>query len=135
MSHKQAFTMLFHFIINLYHKIIHLHKEFVRPLISESASKSLVCSLVTSRFDYGNGLLRGVCTSSLSRIQRIKNTATRIITRTGKYDHITPMLVKLHWLPIEQWITGLVFCYFQLFILWTLKLIETHNLYKIEKSE
>lgn len=29
-------------------------------------------------------------------------TAARIITGTRKYDHITPVLVKLHWLPIKQ---------------------------------
>ncbi|XP_052713809.1 uncharacterized protein LOC128187403 [Crassostrea angulata] len=74
----------------------------IRPLISESASKTLVCSLVTSRLDYGNALIHGECTSSLSRLQRVQNTAARIITRTRKYDHITPVLVKLHWLPIEQ---------------------------------
>lgn len=83
-----------------YHQLRNIGR--IRPLISESASKTLVCSLVTSRLDYGNALLHGVCTSSLSRLQRVQNTAARIITRTRKYDHITPVLVKLHWLPIEQ---------------------------------
>lgn len=59
----------------------------------------LTCDL---SFDYGNALLHGVCTSSLSRLQRIQNTVAKIITRTRKYDHITPVLVKLHWLSIEQ---------------------------------
>lgn len=83
-----------------YHQLRNIGR--IRHLISESASKTFVCSLVTSRLDYGNTLLHGVCTSSLSRLHRVQNTAARIITRTRKYDHITPVLVKLHWLPIEQ---------------------------------
>lgn len=83
-----------------YHQLRNIGR--IRPLISESYSKALVCSLVTSRLDYGNALLHGVCSSSLSRLQTIQNTAVRIILRTRKYDHITPVLVKLHWLPIER---------------------------------
>ena len=45
----------------------------------------LVNALVTSRLDYGNALLYGIT----------KNT------RTKKMDHITPVLIRLHWLPVE----------------------------------
>ena len=73
----------------------------IRKYITESACKTLVCSLVTSRLDYGNVLLYGLSSGSLSRLQRIQNTAARIITRTKKQDHITPVLISLHWLPVE----------------------------------
>lgn len=73
----------------------------IRKLISENACKTLVCSLVTSRLDYGNALLYGLGSSFLSKLQRIQNTAARILTRTKKHDHITPVLVALHWLPVE----------------------------------
>jgi hypothetical protein len=33
--------------------------------------------------------------------QRVHNTAARLITRTKKTDHITPVLIRLHWLPVE----------------------------------
>lgn len=49
-------------------------------------------------------LLHGICTHSLSRLQRIQNRAARILTRSMENDNITPVLVKLQWLPIEQWI-------------------------------
>ena len=29
------------------------------------------------------------------------NTAVRILTRTNKFDHITPVLASLHWLPVK----------------------------------
>ena len=38
----------------------------------------------------------------LKRVQRIQNTAARILTRTRKHDHITPVLEALHWLPVVK---------------------------------
>jgi hypothetical protein len=31
----------------------------------------------------------------------VLNTAARILTRTHKFDHITPVLGSLHWLPVK----------------------------------
>ena len=33
--------------------------------------------------------------------QLVLNTAARILTRTKKLDHITPVLASLHWLPVK----------------------------------
>ena len=47
-------------------------------------------------------ILGGGCHSDqLARLQRIQNSAARLISRKRKYDHITPVLKELHWLPIE----------------------------------
>ncbi len=32
----------------------------------------------------------------------IENSAASLITDIYKYDHITPVLQELHWLPVEQ---------------------------------
>ena len=37
-----------------------------------------------------------------TNFQRIQNSLARVITNTSKYQHITPTLKKLHWLPIKQ---------------------------------
>jgi len=37
----------------------------------------------------------------LSRLQSVQNTAARTVTRTRKFEHITPILKKLHWLPVH----------------------------------
>jgi len=73
----------------------------IRSYISDDACKTLVCSLVTSRLDYGNALLYGVNRTVIDRLQRVQNTAARMITRRRKHDHITPTLVALHWLPVQ----------------------------------
>jgi len=38
----------------------------------------------------------------INRLQRIQNRTTHILTDTRKYDHITPILPKLYWLPVRQ---------------------------------
>ena len=38
----------------------------------------------------------------LNHFQRVQNIAARILTRTKKYDHITPILQHLHWLPVRK---------------------------------
>ena len=37
----------------------------------------------------------------LSKLQRLQNTAARLITLTPKFGHISPVLFKLHWLPVK----------------------------------
>ena len=74
----------------------------IRNYITEDACKTLVNSLVTSRLDYGNALLIGTSKQLTDKLQRVHNTAARIITRSkSKFDHITPVMIDLHWLPIE----------------------------------
>ncbi len=63
--------------------------------------KKLVHAFMTSRLDYCNALL-GVCpASSINKLQVVQNAAARVLTRSRKYDHITPILQSLHWLPIK----------------------------------
>ncbi len=42
-------------------------------------------------------------TSSINKLQIVQNAAARERnpTRSRKYDHITPILQSLHWLPIK----------------------------------
>jgi len=28
--------------------------------------------------------------------------ASQVVPRDGKFEHITPALIKLHWLPVKQ---------------------------------
>ena len=37
----------------------------------------------------------------ISSLQSVQNTAARIVTVTKKFDHITPVLIQLHWLPVH----------------------------------
>ena len=69
---------------------------------SEEAIKTLVQAFVLSQLDYCNSLLYGITKTQLVKLQRIQNSAARMITGTRKYDSITPVLKHLHWLPMNE---------------------------------
>ena len=73
----------------------------LKPFLSYKALLTVVHAFITSRIDYGNSLLYGISDHNLNRLQRVQNSAARIVTNTSKYDHITPVLYKLHWLPVR----------------------------------
>jgi len=37
----------------------------------------------------------------IDELQRVQNTLARVVKERSKYDHITPLLSELHWLPTE----------------------------------
>ena len=62
----------------------------------------LIHAFITTKLDYCNALLCGLPAVLIDRLQRVQNIAARILTRSAKHDHITPILSSLHWLPIQQ---------------------------------
>ena len=40
--------------------------------------------------------------ANLSKIQTVQNYACRIVSEARKYDHVTPILKQLNWLPVRQ---------------------------------
>ena len=66
-----------------------------------TAEKMINCS-ITSRLDYCNSLLYGAKGYNISQLQLCQNNAARMLSLRRKFDHITPVLKDLHWLPVEQ---------------------------------
>ncbi|MBN3300411.1 MAF1 polymerase, partial [Amia calva] len=71
----------------------------LRQFLSLQDTEKLIHTFVTSRLDYCNAILSGstnsyFCTS-------VQNAAARILTKTKKHEHITPVLASLHWLPVR----------------------------------
>ena len=62
----------------------------------------MINSAVTPRLDFRNSLLYGINGYLASRLQHCQNNAARIVSLRRKYDHITPVLKGLHWLPVEH---------------------------------
>ena len=54
-----------------------------------------------SHLDYSNALLFGLPDSTIRSMQNIQNSAARLILGLSKFEHITPALQQLHWLPIK----------------------------------
>ena len=74
----------------------------IRKYLTKSATEQLVHALISSRLDYCNSLYIGINTTQIQRLQRLQNSAARVVTRTRPTDHITPVLRALHWLPVPQ---------------------------------
>ncbi len=71
----------------------------LRPMLSMSNAEILIHAFMTSRLDYCNALLGGCSARLINKLQMVQNAAA---TRTRKYDHISPVLSTLHWLPIKH---------------------------------
>lgn len=74
----------------------------IRPYLDKQAAVTLMHSFVSSRLDSFNSLLFGIPQYQVKKLQRIQNAAARIVSCVKKFDHVTPVLYELHWLPIEQ---------------------------------
>ena len=75
--------------------------RMVRSHFSDESMHTLVHAFITSHLDYCNSLLYGVAQVDIEKLQRVQNCAARLITRTPRFDHITPVLIKLHWLKVN----------------------------------
>ncbi len=69
----------------------------LRNMLPVSDAEKLVHAFMTSRLDYCNALLGGCPASSINKLQIVQNAAARVLTRSRKYDHITPVLQSLHY--------------------------------------
>ena len=74
----------------------------VRDSLPDDVARTVACSIVGSRLDYCNSLFVGMSASNFECLQRVQNTLARAVLRLRKYDHITPALKSLHWLPVKQ---------------------------------
>ena len=80
----------------------HLRKiTRVRNRLSQSITKTLVNTLVTSRLDYCNSLLSSLPKKTTKKLQKVQNASAKAVTLATRRQHVTPILKYLHWLPIS----------------------------------
>ena len=65
----------------------------------------LVPSLILTRIDSCNSILINLPASTVAPLQRVENTAARLVLGLDRRAHITPSLKQLHWFPVRQRIT------------------------------
>ena len=71
--------------------------------ISTKTTEILVHAFVSSKLDHCNSLLYNVPKCALKKLQPVcseRRCTTYHCSR--KYDHITPILKELHWLPVSE---------------------------------
>jgi hypothetical protein len=72
----------------------------IRRYLTQDATACLIHAFVTSKLDNMNSLLIGLPDHMIKKLQYIQNHAAKIVTRKKKYDHVSPLLQSLHWLPV-----------------------------------
>ena len=70
--------------------------DSIRPYLSKITSARLVAALITSRLDYCNSVLAGLPAEQVGLLQRVENTAARLVLKKQKRDHIIPLLNELY---------------------------------------
>ena len=66
------------------------------------ACSTIIHALISCRLDYCNSILYNVPKSKTDRLQRLQNQCARILTKSSRREHITPILKKIHWLKIQD---------------------------------
>ena len=80
-----------------------LHRiSSIRHVLTVGATKTLVTSLVFSRLVYCNSLLSGIPQQLIDKLQKLQNCSVRLIFKISKCIHVSPLLAKLHCLPITK---------------------------------
>ena len=64
----------------------------IRHLLSVDSTKTLVSAFVLSRLDYCNSLLSGCPKHVLEKLQKVQNSAARLVLKAHKRDHVSPLL-------------------------------------------
>ena len=72
----------------------------IRRSLPPSALTTLVTSFTMSKVDYCNAALAGLPQYELDRVQSVVNAAARLTADAHKYDHVTQLLMDLHWLRV-----------------------------------
>ena len=63
---------------------------------------TLVHAFITTIPDYSDGLMYGLPCETISQVQWVQNSAARLMMRTRRFEHSSPVPWQLHWLPVPQ---------------------------------
>ena len=81
----------------------------IKHLLTRNEVTILVSSLILSKLDYFNSLYYDISCSLTKQLQYAQNCAARLIYNKRKYDHVTELLIELHWLPIKYRILNKIY--------------------------
>ena len=69
--------------------------------LSKNCLKTLAVSFILSKLDYCNALFKNLQEYQIDKLQKLQNFAAKVVLGKSRFDHSTPCLIDLHWLPIK----------------------------------
>ena len=90
-------------INNLYQRVHYTLRTLykLKNFLSVKQKTYLVQTLIFPLFDYCDVIYNDMSAELSRKIQRLHNTCVRFVFNLKYYDHITPYLHKLGWLPLH----------------------------------
>ena len=76
----------------------------VKHLFDARTLQRVINALVFSKLYYCSPVWSNTSKKNILNLQKVQNFAGRIITGTRQFDHITPVLRELRWLPVSSYL-------------------------------
>ena len=74
----------------------------IRKYLDKCTAETMVHSLITNKLDQCNALYVGSSRSNFAKLQRLQNSALRLVLRLPQFSHVTAHMAELHWLSVEK---------------------------------
>ena len=70
-------------------------------IFDEETLVRMINALVFSKHYYCSTIWSNTSKKNIAKLQKVQNFAARIVSGKKKFDHITPSLMQLKWLPFS----------------------------------
>ena len=74
----------------------------VKHVFDKKTLKLVINALVFSRLFYCSSVWSNTAKKNVDKLQLVQNFAARIVANKRKYEHVTPILKSLNWLPVRD---------------------------------
>ena len=74
----------------------------LRPSLDTGTAEIIGRSIIMSRLDYCNSLLAFTSKRNIHRLQMVQNQLARVVSGSGYRQSAAPILLSLHWLPVQR---------------------------------
>ena len=74
----------------------------VKDSFDRDSLRLIINALVMNKLYYCSTVWSNTSATNIKKLRAVQNFACRILTNTGRYDHVTPALRAIRWLPVEE---------------------------------
>ena len=74
----------------------------VKHCLDKNMLLTVIHALVFSKMYYCSNVWANTTNKNVRKLQAVQNFACRIVSGAKKYDHVTPLLKSLSWLPVKD---------------------------------
>ena len=76
--------------------------RWISKYFSKECTETLIHTFISSPLNYCNSLLYGLPSYQIQKLQRVQNSAARLVFQESKFCLIQPFLRALNWLPVAN---------------------------------